>query len=114
MPRPESGSSVTFVERVEQPVGAIIHDAVLDEDKVLLDAVSAAFALAVDRDRLAATVHAQVSSARELPEGPVTFRYADVEGSTVVHRRGYKAPGGHPEGWSGSLAFGVGGVALAA
>ena len=84
MPRPGSGSSVTFVERADEPVGAIIHDAVLDEDKALLDAVSAAFALAVDRDRLAATVHAQASRARELPEGPVTFLYADVEGSTML------------------------------
>ncbi len=84
MPQPGSGSSVTFVERADEPVGAIIHDAVLDDDKALLDAVSAAFALAVDRDRLAATVHAQASSARQLPEGPVTFLYADVEGSTVL------------------------------
>jgi class 3 adenylate cyclase len=75
---------VTFVERADEPVGAIIHDAVLDDDKALLDAVSAAFALAVDRDRLAATVHAQASSARQLPEGPVTFLYSDVEGSTVL------------------------------
>jgi class 3 adenylate cyclase len=84
MPQPGSGSSVTFVERADQPVGAIIHDAVLDEDKALLDAVSAAFALAVHRDQLAATVHAQASRARELPEGPITFLYADVEGSTVL------------------------------
>ena len=84
MPRPGSGSSVTFVERADEPVGAIIHDAVLDDDKALLDAVSAAFALAVDRDRLAATVHAQTSTARQLPEGPVTFLYSDVEGSTLL------------------------------
>jgi class 3 adenylate cyclase len=79
-----SGSSVTFVERADEPVGVIIHDAVLDDDKALLDAVSAAFALAVDRDRLAATVHAQASTARQLPEGPVTFLYSDVEGSTLL------------------------------
>lgn len=84
MPRPGSGSSVTFVERADEPVGAIIHDAVLDDDTALLDAVSAAFALAVDRDRLAATVHAQASTARQLPEGPVTFLYSDVEGSTLL------------------------------
>jgi class 3 adenylate cyclase len=84
MPQPGSGSSVTFVERADEPIGAIIHDAVLDDDKALLDAVSAAFALAVDRDRLAATVHAQASTARQLPEGPVTFLYSDVEGSTLL------------------------------
>jgi class 3 adenylate cyclase len=82
MPPPGSGASVTLVERADEPIGAIIHDAVLDDDKALLDAVSAAFALAVDRDRLAATVHAQASTARQLPEGPVTFLYSDVEGST--------------------------------
>jgi class 3 adenylate cyclase len=84
MPPPGSGSSATFVERADEPVGVIIHDAALDDDQTLLDAVSAAFALAVDRDRLAATVHAQASSARQLPEGPVTFLDSDVEGSTLL------------------------------
>ena len=30
------------------------------------------------------TVHAQASDARQLPRGPVTFLYADVEGSTLL------------------------------
>ena len=84
MPQPGSGLSVAFVERADKPLGAIIHDAVLDDDKALLGAVSAAFALAVDRDRLASTVRAQASDARQLPSGPVTFLYADVEGSTLL------------------------------
>ena len=84
MPGPRSGLSVRFVDRADEPLGAIVHDAILDDDKALLDAVSAAFALAVDRDRLASTVHAQASNARQLPSGPVTFLYADVEGSTVL------------------------------
>jgi class 3 adenylate cyclase len=87
MPAPGSGLSVTYVERADQPLGAIIHDAVLDDDKALLDAVSAAFALAVDRDRLASTVRAQAADARQLPDGPVTFLYADVEGSTRLLER---------------------------
>jgi class 3 adenylate cyclase len=84
MPSPGSGLSVTFVDRADEPLGAIVHDAALDHDKALLDAVSAAFALAVDRDRLASTVRAQASDTRQLPGGPVTFLYADVEGSTVL------------------------------
>ena len=84
MPAPGSGSSATLVDRADEPLGAIVHDAVLDDDKALLDAVSAAFALAIDRDRLASTVHAQAADARQLPRGPVTFLYADVEGSTVL------------------------------
>jgi class 3 adenylate cyclase len=84
LPRPGSGLSAIFVERADKPLGAIIHDAALDDDKALLGAVSAAFALAVDRDRLASTVHAQASDARQLPRGPVTFLYADVEGSTLL------------------------------
>jgi class 3 adenylate cyclase len=44
--------------------------------------VSAAFALAVERDRLASSVRAQAAEARQLPSGPVTFLYADIEGST--------------------------------
>jgi class 3 adenylate cyclase len=84
MPVAGSGSSVTRVERADQPLGAIIHDSALDDDKALLDAVAAAFALALDRDRLASTVSAQASDARRLPGGPVTFLYADVEGSTLL------------------------------
>jgi class 3 adenylate cyclase len=84
MPAPGRGLSVTYVERADQPLGAIVHDSALDEDKALLDAVSAAFALALDRDRLASTVHAQAGDARQLPGGPVTFLYADVEGSTLL------------------------------
>jgi class 3 adenylate cyclase len=84
MPVPGSGLSVTHVDRADAPLGAIVHDAALDDDKALLEAVSAAFALAVDRDRLAASLQAQAADARQLPSGPVTFLYADVEGSTVL------------------------------
>jgi class 3 adenylate cyclase len=84
LPSPGSSLSVTFVDRADEPLGAIVHDAALDDDKALLDAVSAAFALAVDRDRLASTVRAQAWDARQLPGGPVTFLYADLEGSTVL------------------------------
>jgi hypothetical protein len=87
MPSPGSGRSVSYVERADRPLGAIIHDAALDDDTALLDAVSAAFALAVERDRLASTVHAQTADAGQLPAGPVTFLYADIEGSTpLLHR----------------------------
>jgi len=87
MPQSGSGLSVAFVERADEPLGAIIHDAVLDGDQALVDAVSAAFALAIDRDRLASTVHAQASDAWRLPSGPVTFLYADIEGSTLLLSR---------------------------
>ncbi len=84
MPPEGSGLSVSFVKRAEEPLGVIIHDAILNDDKPLLDAVAAAFAMALDRDRLASTVHAQAADARQLPSGPVTFLYADVEGSTQL------------------------------
>ena len=84
LPLPRSGRSVTYVARGEEPLGAIVHDAALEDDKTLLDAVSAAFALAIDRDRLASSLHAQAESARQLPGGPVTFLYSDVEGSTEL------------------------------
>jgi class 3 adenylate cyclase len=84
LPHPGSGLSLVRVERNDEPLGAIVHDSALDEDKALLDAVSAAFALAVDRDRLASSVQAQASHAHRLPRGPVTFLYADIEGSTPL------------------------------
>jgi hypothetical protein len=36
LPRPGSGLSVAFVERGDEPLGAIIHDVALDDDKALL------------------------------------------------------------------------------
>jgi class 3 adenylate cyclase len=82
MPRAGSGRAAALVERADAPLGVILHDAALHDDKALLDAVSAAFALAVERDRLASSVRAQAAEARQLPSGPVTFLYADIEGST--------------------------------
>lgn len=87
LPQPGSGLSASFVERHDRPLGVIVHDAVLDDDKALRDAVSAAFALAVDRDRLDSAVRAQAEEARRLPGGPVTFLYADIEGSTGLLAR---------------------------
>ena len=84
MPASGSGLSATFVKRADESLGAIIHDAVLDDDRPLLDAVAAAFALAVERDRLASTVHAQASQARQLPGGQVTLLYSDIESSTLL------------------------------
>jgi class 3 adenylate cyclase len=89
IPPPGSGFSTSFVERGGRPLGVIVHDTALDDDAPLLAAVSAAFALAVEQDRLASTVHAQAADAWQLPAGPVIFLYADIEGSTVLlHRLG--------------------------
>ena len=86
---PASGSrrSVTFVKSGDARLGAIVHDAILDDDRDLLDAVSAALALAVDRERLATSVRAQADDALQLPAGPVMFLYADIEGSTQLLAR---------------------------
>ena len=79
-----SNRSMTFVNSGEARLGVIVHDAILDDDRDLLDAVSAAFAIVVDRERLATSVHAQAADALQLPAGPVTFLYADIEGSTAL------------------------------
>jgi class 3 adenylate cyclase len=84
LPAPRSGHSATFVDRGEEPLGVIVHDAALEDDKALLDAVAAAFALTLDRDRLASSLQAQTESAHQLPAGSVTFLYTDVEGSTEL------------------------------
>jgi class 3 adenylate cyclase len=78
---------VTHVGHGDARLGAIVHDAALDDDRDLLDGVSAAFAMAVDRERLATSVRAQADDAMQLPSGPVTFLYADVEGSTRLLAR---------------------------
>jgi len=58
-PQPSSGRSVTLIERLGVPIAALEHDAVLDEEHELVDAVTAAAGLAIHNERLRAEARAQ-------------------------------------------------------
>jgi signal transduction histidine kinase len=60
LPGPESGRSVTVVERQGQPVAALVHDPAVLEDPGLLEAVASAARLAAANARLQVEVQARV------------------------------------------------------
>jgi signal transduction histidine kinase len=60
---PERG--VTLVERDGRRIGAIVHDAALEEDRELVRTVAAAAALAIENERLEAELRARVAELQE-------------------------------------------------
>jgi signal transduction histidine kinase len=60
LPGPGSGRTVTPVARDGEPVAAIVHDAALDYDPGLLEIVSAAAAVALERRRLELELESRV------------------------------------------------------
>jgi signal transduction histidine kinase len=61
---PDSGRSVTFLERDGTPLAAVLHDPALLDNPGLLHAVNAATRLAVDNDRLQAELRSQLAETR--------------------------------------------------
>jgi signal transduction histidine kinase len=64
LPAEGSGRAVTVLERHGRPQAAIIHDAILLDDPGLIASVVSALRLAVENDRLAAEVEAQLDEVR--------------------------------------------------
>jgi signal transduction histidine kinase len=62
---PTATRAVTLLERRGEKVAALVHDAALREDPVLLDAVSSAAGLALDNERLLAELRAQLAETRD-------------------------------------------------
>jgi signal transduction histidine kinase len=59
------GYSTTPIERDGRAVATLVHDAGLDEDPHVLEAITAALGLALENDRLATEVRAQLDQVRE-------------------------------------------------
>jgi class 3 adenylate cyclase len=74
--------AVTQIEHMGAPLAAVIHDPALADVPALMSAATAALRLALENQRLTATVSAQAEMAHSLPRGRVTLLYADIEGST--------------------------------
>jgi len=64
LPADGSGQAVTMLERGGVPEAAIIHDAILLEEPGLIASVASAMRLAVENDRLAGEVEAQLQEVR--------------------------------------------------
>ena len=60
LPEPDSGRSARLIETNGRPVAALIHDPSLDDEKELVDAVSAAAAIALENARLQAELRARL------------------------------------------------------
>ncbi|MFF1295857.1 MULTISPECIES: sensor histidine kinase [unclassified Streptomyces] len=59
-----AGRAATLIEREGAPVAALVHDAALNEERELLDAVGAAGAIALETGRLQAELRAHVDELR--------------------------------------------------
>jgi signal transduction histidine kinase len=64
LPKPESGRATTFIDRDGAHVAALLHDRSLDEERELLDGVSAAAAIALENARLHAELRARLEELR--------------------------------------------------
>jgi signal transduction histidine kinase len=64
LPTAGEGRTATLVERDGQPVAALVHDASLDDEPELLEAVTAAAAIALDSARLHADLAARLDELR--------------------------------------------------
>ena len=65
LPEPDSGRSARVIETNGRPVAALIHDPSLDDEKELVDAVSAAAAIALENARLQAELRARLDELHE-------------------------------------------------
>jgi signal transduction histidine kinase len=61
LPPPESGRTVTVVEREHEPIAALIHDPALSENEELVQSVCAAAALTLENARLQAELRARLA-----------------------------------------------------
>jgi signal transduction histidine kinase len=64
LPRDDSASTTTIVERDGRRVAALVHDAALGEDPELVEAVCAAAGLALENERLQAELRAHLDELR--------------------------------------------------
>jgi signal transduction histidine kinase len=63
--RPEPGRTATIVKRGGKPVAALLHDASLQQEPALLDAVVAAAGIALENGRLESDLRARVEELRQ-------------------------------------------------
>jgi signal transduction histidine kinase len=60
----DTARAATIIDRDGEPVAALVHDASLNDERDLLDAVTAAAAIALENGRLRAELHAKLEEVR--------------------------------------------------
>ncbi len=65
VPSPDPGRSTTMIEADGEPVAALLHEAALEDERELLDAVGAAGAIALENARLQAELRARITELSE-------------------------------------------------
>ncbi|MEJ3748977.1 histidine kinase [Actinomycetes bacterium KLBMP 9797] len=64
LPDGDGARAATVIDRDGEPVAALVHDASLNDERELLDAVSAAAAIALENGRLRVELHARLEEVR--------------------------------------------------
>ena len=72
------------LEREGQPLAAVIHDAALEVDPVLVETVADAVRFSVDATDIRDQLRARGGDVEALPRGEVAFLFGDLEGSTEM------------------------------
>ncbi len=85
-PVPADGRTFTPIERDGRPLAAVVHDALLADDRSVMAALTAAIRLALDATELRDELRARGGDATDLPTGEVTFLFGDLEASTALVR----------------------------
>jgi class 3 adenylate cyclase len=75
------------LERDEQPMAVVVHDASLAADPALVASVADAVRFAVDTTEMRDQLHARGGDVAGLPRGEVAFLFGDLEGSTELLAR---------------------------
>jgi hypothetical protein len=64
LPEVGSGRTSTILDNSGTPVGALVHDSGLDEQRELVEAAAAAATLAIENERLQTEIRAQLQEVR--------------------------------------------------
>jgi class 3 adenylate cyclase len=78
--------TVTLLDRLGQPMTALVHDRSVLKDPQLARTVIAAVRLAIENQWMHSEIQARASEVRTLPTGFVTFLFSDIENSTGLVR----------------------------
>lgn len=80
LPAPSSSRIATLLRREGEPIAALVHDLLVEDDPTLIQAAAAAASLAIDNERLHAEVQAQLQEMR-------ASRARIVQASDIERRR---------------------------
>jgi PAS domain S-box-containing protein len=105
LPPPGSGRVATMIERNDRSVAALIHDRSLQENPELVDAVTAAAALALENERLQAELRARLDDLERERDflstvanvTPSFLCVTDTEGRIVRFNRAFEEASGYAD-----------------